>query len=226
MTSPDNPAPERRCRCQHPAWCAERGECYYDHEPPAGLVFAQHPQPPADIKALVEDVREAASFLASDYAYRLAASCERAADAMERQVPTGATGIVSDLKAFHAAFSVPDLPSPMLPPRYRVELRASLIDEEWRETKSAMEAGDMIEIADGLADLIYVAVGTCLEYGIPLDRVWTEVHRSNMAKVDPATGKVRYREDGKVLKPEGWTKPDIARALAASPTPPSEGGAK
>lgn len=71
----------------------------------------------------------------------------------------------------------------------------------------------MEKIADGLADVIYVAVGAALEFGIPLDRVWAEVHRSNMAKVDPATGKVIKRADGKVLKPEGWTPPDVAGVL-------------
>ena len=61
--------------------------------------------------------------------------------------------------------------------------------------------------------MIYIAVGTALELGIPLEPVWDEVHRSNMAKVDPETGKVRKREDGKVLKPEGWVRPDIAGAI-------------
>lgn len=79
-----------------------------------------------------------------------------------------------------------------------------------------MAAGDMEEIADGLADLIYVAVGAALEFGIPLDRVWAEVQRSNMAKVDAETGRVRKRADGKVLKPDGWTPPDIKSALAVA----------
>jgi predicted HAD superfamily Cof-like phosphohydrolase len=52
-----------------------------------------------------------------------------------------------------------------------------------------------------------------LEFGIPLEKVWTEVHKSNMAKADPLKGGVIYREDGKVLKPEGWQKPDIAGVL-------------
>jgi len=68
-------------------------------------------------------------------------------------------------------------------------------------------------LSDGLADLIYVCVGCALEYGIPLDRVGDEVQRSNMAKVDPLTGAVRRRLDGKILKPEGWTPPDIAGVM-------------
>jgi predicted HAD superfamily Cof-like phosphohydrolase len=76
-----------------------------------------------------------------------------------------------------------------------------------------MKENNIVEIADAIADSIYVLIGTALEYGIPLDAVWGEVQISNMAKVDLDTGKVRRREDGKVLKSEGWTKPDIRKAL-------------
>ncbi len=91
-----------------------------------------------------------------------------------------------------------------------------LIREEVnRELLPAMEANDLPEIADAMADAIYVIVGAAIEYGIPLDRVWAAVQNANMAKVDPITGKVRKRADGKVLKPDGWTAPDIVAVLAA-----------
>lgn len=121
--------------------------------------------------------------------------------------------LIDAVTAFHAATGLPVVTTPTYHPE-RVALRVSLLLEEARETCDAMIAGDMVEIADGLADVIYVAVGAAIEFGIPLERVWAEVQRSNMAKVDPATGKVKRREDGKVLKPEGWTPPDIAAVLA------------
>lgn len=121
--------------------------------------------------------------------------------------------LLNDVADFHRACDVPVLSSPTFVPE-RVELRRSLLREECRETDEAMQRGDLVEIADGLADVIYVAVGAALEFGIPLDRVWAEVQRSNMAKVDPATGKVTKRDDGKVLKPEGWMPPDVAGALS------------
>jgi predicted HAD superfamily Cof-like phosphohydrolase len=80
---------------------------------------------------------------------------------------------------------------------------------EWGEDNDY----NAINTADALTDLMVVIVGMGLELGIPLDRTWAEVHRSNMAKVGP-NGKVTYREDGKVLKPEGWKKPDIRTALS------------
>ena len=120
--------------------------------------------------------------------------------------------LLTDVASFHKATETPCLVVPTISPE-RVELRISLIEEEARETIAAMRAGDIVETADGLVDLIYVCVGAALEFGIPLDRVWAEVQRSNMAKIDPVTGKVRKRADGKVLKPEGWTPPDIATAM-------------
>jgi predicted HAD superfamily Cof-like phosphohydrolase len=85
-------------------------------------------------------------------------------------------------------------------------LRIKLIEEEWRETKKAMEDQDIVEIADGLADLLYVVFGTAVAYGIPIDEVFREVHRSNMSKVG-LDGIVRRDEYGKIMKPEGWKSP-------------------
>jgi predicted HAD superfamily Cof-like phosphohydrolase len=70
---------------------------------------------------------------------------------------------------------------------------------------------DIVEIADALADIIYIACGTAVSYGIPLNRVFDEVHRSNMAKL--VDGKVIRRADGKILKPDGWTPPDTKAAV-------------
>lgn len=134
------------------------------------------------------------------------------------------TALMGHVRAFHEACDVPVRPTPECPSPQRVQLRRDILREEWDETDQAMRRGDMLEIADGLADLIYVAIGTALEYGIPLDRVWAEVQRSNMAKRCPTTGKVRHRADGKVLKPEGWTPPDIAKALFSSPVPAGSAG--
>lgn len=119
-----------------------------------------------------------------------------------------------DVRDFHTVCDLPILHNPMIPSPERVELRWKLVDEEVnKELKPAMDAEDLVGIADAIADSIYVLVGTAIEYGIPLDYVWRAVQAANMAKVDPATGKVRKREDGKVLKPEGWVAPDIKRII-------------
>lgn len=92
------------------------------------------------------------------------------------------------------------------------------MDEELDETLQAMCRDDLPAIADGLADLIYVALGTAIAYGIDLRPVWSAVHAANMAKIGGPT-----REDGKVLKPEGWQPPDIKGILERQGT---EGGAR
>lgn len=86
-----------------------------------------------------------------------------------------------------------------------VALRNSLHEEEIKELRRAMLNVDLVEIADALADSIYVLLGTAVTYGIDLAPIFAEVHRTNMAKDGGAT-----REDGKILKPEGWQPPDIA----------------
>lgn len=123
--------------------------------------------------------------------------------------------LMNDVSDFHTACDLPVLSVPTIPSADRKALRIKLIDEEVnRELLPAMEADNIVEISDAMADSIYVIVGAALEYGVPLDRVWAAVQRANMAKVDPVTGKVRKRGDGKVLKPEGWTPPDITAVLA------------
>jgi len=113
-----------------------------------------------------------------------------------------------NVASFHRATGAPVKSDPAIPSRDRVALRVELIREETEETLAALAVDDLVEIADGIADSIYVLVGTALEYGIPLDRVWWEVHRSNMEK----TGGPR-RADGKILKPPGWTPPNIRGAM-------------
>lgn len=125
----------------------------------------------------------------------------------------GVSGIMYDVGEFHLACDQPVRYKPALPTADEAALRLRLITEEFEETKRAIETGDIVEVADGLADLIYVIAGTALVYGLPLDEVWSEVHDSNMAKVDPETGKVLKRADGKILKRPGWTPPDIKTVL-------------
>lgn len=120
--------------------------------------------------------------------------------------------LMTDVGIFHAATDTPILQTPQ-PVAHRKELRMRLINEEIKELTEAVEANDIINIADAIADAIYVLIGTALEFGIPLDRVWEEVVRTNNAKINPETGKVTKRADGKVLKPAGWVPPRIYEAL-------------
>lgn len=92
------------------------------------------------------------------------------------------------------------------------ELRISLLEEEVSELVTATHARDLVGIADALADITYVVYGTALTYGIDLDCVLSEVHRSNMSKLD-RKGKPIIRADGKVLKSERYSPPNVAAVL-------------
>lgn len=129
----------------------------------------------------------------------------------------GMAGLMRDVAAFHTAADLPINTEPQIVEQ-RLSLRAHLLAEECVEFLNACKSKNIVQMADGLADIVYVAVGAALEFGIPLDRVWAEVQRSNMAKIDPVTRKVIKRADGKVLKPEGWRPPNITGAVFGGPT--------
>jgi len=112
---------------------------------------------------------------------------------------------IKDIAEFHRAIGVE---SGKYPGLQRPDLRARLIEEEARETVSAIRNHDMIGAIDGMCDLLVVTYGTADEFGIYLPEFWAEVHSTNMAK---AGGPIR--EDGKALKPEGWQPPNIEGVL-------------
>lgn len=118
---------------------------------------------------------------------------------------------VQMVREFHLKFGAPIAERPNILPFNRWMLRAQLIREEARETDEAMfmvETEGLEGVADGLADLIYVCIGAALEYGIDLDRVFREVHRSNMTKT-----KGVEREDGKILKGPTFEPPRIREII-------------
>ena len=90
------------------------------------------------------------------------------------------------------------------------KLYVNLIEEEFKELKEAIDANDMVEILDALEDIMVVTAGAMHSMGADGEGGWKEVMRTNFAKIDKETGKVRKREDGKVLKPLGWTPPVLA----------------
>ena len=88
-----------------------------------------------------------------------------------------------------------------------------LIEEEYTELTDAVKACDEVEQLDALVDILVVTIGAIRCAGWDGEGAWKEVMKTNFAKIDPDTGKVRKREDGKVLKPEGWTAPELAQFI-------------
>lgn len=136
-------------------------------------------------------------------------------------------------KEFHKAFNkVPDPEVPTEQPDNIRMLRHKLIEEEFNEVTQELQMEiwddfeyidiknhpkydkgfDINRLAKELSDLLYVVYGTAAAYGIPIDDVYREVHRSNMSKLGD-DGKPEYREDGKILKSKNYQPPDIEAVL-------------
>jgi len=92
-------------------------------------------------------------------------------------------------------------------------LYRKLIAEEVHELHEAVDNNDRVEQLDALIDILVVTIGALHSMGADVEGAWQEVIRSNLAKIDAATGKVIKRDDGKVLKPEGWKPPDLTGYL-------------
>lgn len=121
--------------------------------------------------------------------------------------------VAAAVAEFHAVFNLPRQAQPSLDVEPSLEiLRISLLEEEVGELVAAINARDLTGIADALADITYVVYGTALAYGIDLDSVLGEVHRSNMSKLGH-DGKPIIRADGKVLKSELYSPPNVAAVL-------------
>jgi predicted HAD superfamily Cof-like phosphohydrolase len=90
-----------------------------------------------------------------------------------------------------------------------VHLYRKLIAEEYDEFCQAIVQRDDVEQLDACMDMIWVILGYCHMKGFDARGAWKEVADSNLHKIDYKTGKVIRREDGKILKPEGWTPPNL-----------------
>jgi predicted HAD superfamily Cof-like phosphohydrolase len=97
--------------------------------------------------------------------------------------------------------------------REQYEMYLKLITEEYKELQDAIIVGDVQEQLDALIDIIVVTIGAIHSAGFDGEGAWKEVMSTNFAKIDKETGKVRKREDGKVLKPLGWQAPELAQFL-------------
>jgi predicted HAD superfamily Cof-like phosphohydrolase len=154
---------------------------------------------------------------------------EREPESQERLQDRGprleaSDGRLSDAMAcvarFHEAFGLPRASHPGTDiPAELAKLRVDLLVEETGEFADASAKNDIVGIADALADIVYVAYGAAVTYGIDLDAALREVHRSNMSKLDEH-GRPVYREDGKVLKSARYRPPDISGILSTQPPLP------
>ncbi len=121
-----------------------------------------------------------------------------------------------DVQAFQEKFGIPMNDRPGFIDQEFIKFRLLFLCEELRETTQAAQDNDLEGIADGLVDLVYVAMGTAAIMGLPWDALWDEVQRANMAKMKAMSSEDQgHREAWQydVVKPEGWTPPRIKEIL-------------
>lgn len=121
------------------------------------------------------------------------------------------TKVFTDVAVFMKACGQ-DYPSvPSEQKNYLSELYTNLIKEEVSEFWDAESVCDDAEILDACFDMIWVIVGYMHSRGWNVEAAWDEGAKSNLSKIDAVTGKVIRREDGKILKPEGWQPPNFSK---------------
>ena len=110
--------------------------------------------------------------------------------------------VLSSVEQFHKLFGHPVLDSPTIPPEDRWKLRIKLLREEVDELEQAFKDGDLFEVADAEADIMYVLGGTILETGMQkkFPAIFNEVQRSNLSKACSTEGEAKetvkkYAED-------------------------------
>lgn len=120
--------------------------------------------------------------------------------------------IFQDVQRFHKSCDLYQGEPGTTPPLQQIITRHRLIEEEFDELCEAMAAGDVVEVADAVADLIYVAAGAAVDFGITdkMGAIWEEVHQTNMQKASAP------KANGKVQKPADWKPPRIRDILEGS----------
>lgn len=123
---------------------------------------------------------------------------------------------IAAVTKFHEVYRIPYAVEPTTnvdPPL--IALRHRLMAEENEEYLEAALAGNLVEVADALGDMLYILCGTMITHGVQdkMEEVFREIQRSNLSKLGE-DGQPIYREDGKVMKGPNYFKPDIAAILA------------
>lgn len=116
------------------------------------------------------------------------------------------------IKEFHQKFNHPCPTIPTFPDQNLLNLRVELIREEFEELKESALKNDFVGIADALGDLLVVTYGAAIAFGLPIDKIFEEIHSSNMSKLG-ADGLPIYRDDGKILKGPNYRAPNLMEII-------------
>ncbi|PGN53903.1 HAD family hydrolase [Priestia megaterium] len=109
------------------------------------------------------------------------------------------------VREFQTVMNQPVANTPTVMDKKRREDRFGYMDEELTEF---FDAETVVDQADAMIDLIYLALGTLVEIGVQPEELFAIVHGANMSKLWP-DGKVHTNpETGKVMKPPTFVRPE------------------
>jgi predicted HAD superfamily Cof-like phosphohydrolase len=117
------------------------------------------------------------------------------------------TKVFTDVSVFLKAVGQETPSVPQQTVSDQAQLYKELIKEEVAEFWEAEAVGDDAEEIDACFDMMWVIIGYMKSRGWDCEKIWDEGAKSNLSKIDPVTGKVKRREDGKILKPDNWEPP-------------------
>ena len=121
------------------------------------------------------------------------------------------TDLMKDIKEFHEKFELRGPQQPTQLPGDLHEFRVDFMFEELHEYRLAHQQGNIVDQLDALVDLTYVVLGTAYLHGFDFNEAWRRVHAANMEKIRAASGFDSRRGSAyDVVKPEGWTAPDLS----------------
>jgi predicted HAD superfamily Cof-like phosphohydrolase len=93
------------------------------------------------------------------------------------------------------------------------KMYCNLITEEYDELRVALANKNQLETLDALVDILVVTIGAIHSMGSDAEGAWREVMANNLSKIDRATGYIKRRADGKILKPDTWQPPELQKFL-------------
>lgn len=122
----------------------------------------------------------------------------------------------ADIVEFHLKFGLTKPERPQMLTEHLKEFRAKFLQEELDELRKAFAEDSLPDALDALVDLVYVAIGTAYLMNLPFDSAWDAVHAANMKKVRAErAGDSKRGSTFDVVKPPGWTAPDMQVVLDA-----------
>lgn len=119
------------------------------------------------------------------------------------------TNFTNCIKEFHKYFNVPISETPKLISHKDFIRRLTLITSEMGELGDAVRQQNIIEIADALGDILYVVFGMAVEMGLDIDRIFYEIHASNMSKINE-DGSITKDAGGKIIKSLNYKPVDLS----------------